>query len=487
METLLPLIRSLGRTEVRLLRNYILSKSAGENCKRLDLFDRIQNSRKHDEQSIARLLGYSGAGEKAFINLKARLRSDILDMLMLQEDGKAFETAFAQAAFECRRSLIQGEMLLARGVYNGAIEVLENALHLAHRFELHGEFLLIADLLRNHTAVRGDLETFKGLNELMSEAQTDLNRVLRAKQTHYEITVPGLLDVSTRRGYKVQAGELLSQLEEKGRRTNSARIEFYRRLAALNYYTTLHEFPEALRNGRKLLQQVEEHVLLRSDANRAGVNMELAGVCLNTGDYGAAVTHAQTAVELFKPGMVNHMQALLILFFALFRSGDATAADKTLDQALAHRQAFVDPVMEPRINLLRSGLQFSKGEYKESVKLLRRCGRLQQERDVWLPGCFLMDTLNDYEQQRLELIACKLDAFRKQAVRLGLSRSHEHSRLRSIVQVMTSLVRARDLAKLMSKEKDQIALLRTAEGDYHWNPAGYELIRFDEWLLKKAV
>lgn len=487
MDSLLPLIKSLNRSEVRTLKNLLAINSSGvENDKRADLFERIQKSRNHDEQVVARLLGYSGSSEKAYINLKSRLRDDILNLLMLQEDGRAFETAFAQAAFECRRWLIQGELLLARGVYDGAIDVLEKALHQAHKYELHAEFILIADLLRNHSAVKGDLDTFKGINELIAEGQGDLNSVLKAKQSYYEITVPGLLHVNTQRGYKVQAGELLSKLENKGRRTSSSRIAFYQHLAALNYYSALREFPEALRHGRKLLKQVSEDQLLKSDANQAGVNMEMAGICLNTGDYACAVRHAETAVGLFKPGMVNHMQALMILFFAYFRSGNISEATRTLDLAQSHKQALVDPLLEHRIHLLRSGLLFSQGDYTQSGKLLKRCDGLLKAHDTWLPGWFLLDTLNDFEQQRIDRAATKLEAFRKQAARLGINEGARHTRLRSILHLMHAFVRAKDTNHLLLKEKTEITQLREATGDYHWNPAGYELIRFDEWLMKKV-
>ena len=43
-----------------------------------------------------------------------------------------------------------------------------------------------------------------------------------------------------------------------------------------------------------------------------------------------------------------------------------------------------------------------------------------------------------------------------------------------------------DIKKTIQEEKDNIALLSEGKGEYQWDPMGFELIRFDEWLNKLA-
>lgn len=487
MKTLQPLIRHLGKNEIRLLRSYIAAKCMDSpNDKRLSLLECILKSKNNDHNTIALLAGYKSAQDKAFVALKLRLKEDVLDMLLLQEGGQAFETAFAQAAFDCRKMLIQGELLQARGIYGAASDLLEKALHLAKRYELHAEFLSIADVLRNHAAVTGDLETFGGLNELMDDVQAKHNRVLRAKQMHYEIVLPGLMNAETIRGYKIKGNGLLSKLENHGKRESSSRIAFYHHLSALNFYSNLHEFPDALRYGQKLLKQVTDDPLMRSDANQAGVNMELAGVCLNTGDYEQAVKHAGAAVELFKPDMVNHMQALIILFFAHFRNGDADSAQRVIAKAYGHKQALAEPLLAARLHLMEAALLYSKKQLRDCARKLRLAQPLVKNGDIWFPGVFLIQSLNDLDMESYSVISARLSAFRKQAAKSGIAGNRSHTRLNSIVQFMSSVTKFKDIKHTLRKEKQEISLLRQASGDYYWNPAGYELIRFDDWIQSKA-
>lgn len=487
MKSLHPLLKNLSKNEVRLLRAYLASKALdSNNDKRLILLDVVLKNKNQDDRTVARMVGYTGSHEKSYINLKSRLRNDVLDMLMLQERGGAFETAFAQAAFDCRKMLMQGEMLLSRGVYDLGAELLEKSLTLARQYELHSEFIAIADVLRNHAAAAGDLDAFAGLSELMDEAQSSLSRVLRAKQMHYEIVLPGLMKADTISSYREQGNTLLSRLESQGKRSTSSRIAFYHHLSALNFYSNLHEFPEALRFGKKLLKQVTEDPLMSSDANCAGVNMELAGVCLNTGDYESAVLHAGKAVEMFRSGMVNQLQAMIILFFAHFRNGDCDQAETVLNKAFAHRQSDADPLLRSRLHLMQSALHYCRRELKHCVSHLSESQPLVKSRDVWFPGVFLLQSLTDIERESYHTVGPGLSVFRKLAAQAGIGSDRRYSRLAPITQVIAAVSRCRDVSEAVKKESERIEMLQQAQGDYYWNPAGYELIRFDEWILRKA-
>ena len=82
---------------------------------------------------------YKGEPNSAFSHLKNRLQKDILNILLLKEGSKKYETKFAQATFDCRRMLIEGQILMERGAYKAGEAVLTKARELAAEYDLYAE------------------------------------------------------------------------------------------------------------------------------------------------------------------------------------------------------------------------------------------------------------------------------------------------------------------------------------------------------------
>jgi tetratricopeptide (TPR) repeat protein len=481
MESLLTIVNNLSAGELKLIRHFYKLKNFGECRKRVQLLELVVKQKVSDNNEAAKQLGYTASNTSSFKHLKARLKSDLLCMLLMQESSTKFTTPYAQAMFDCRRFLMQGEILMSRGVYDEALDLLGKASRIATRFELFAEGLQIEDLRRNHIASRGNMKDFEEACSTIEENYVRLGKVMTAKRYHYEITTPSLHRVNS-------YAEYYRTTNEAGQKApDSSRVMLYDNLSSINYLSSIHDFETAQHHAVNLLHAVENDLVVKSKSNQAGVNMELANIYLNTGSFEKAITHASKAVELFKPGMINQLYAQLALFFSFFRSNDLNNADKILKTAGNHRliKTQQDALMTSRLQLLRAAMAFKTNDYDACGFILRENAEYVRDKDAWMPGYFILDALVLLEKRSYELAFYRIEAFRKMLERNNMYKDEQ--RIMTITKVLRMIVRFDgDFNKISVDQKD-LLILAEAKGNFYWNPAGYEVIRFDEWLLKKIA
>jgi tetratricopeptide (TPR) repeat protein len=486
MESLATIINSLSAGELKLIRHFYKLKDFGEYRKRVQLFDIITKQKIYNNQEVAKILGYTKANNSSFQHLKSRLKSDVLCMLLMQECSAKFSTPYAQAKFECRRNLMQGEILISRGVYEEALDQLDKAARIAAKFELFAEGLLIEDIRRNHIAQKGNRNDFEEITSSMEENFVRLGREMIAKRNHYEITTPQFLSVNSFEEYNTKGKERIHDLFSIRNSQDSSRTKFYQHLTSISYYSSIHDFESAQLHAIDLLKTVETDKVVKSNSNQAGVNMELANIYLNTGNFEKAISHSQHAVELFKSGMINQLHAYIILFFSFFRSNDLRNASRILALANQHRliKNQKDPLMVSRLQLLRAAVSFKEGDYDASSFILRENSELLRDKDGWMPGYFLLESLTLLEKKSVDLANYRIEAFRKM---IGRNNFRDEQRIGAITRILKQLARDEwNYKKLVPEKNKDIKMLSEAKEKFYWNPAGYEIIRFDEWLLQKV-
>lgn len=486
MVELVSIVQALSPAEAKLVKHFYKLKKYGEQKKRSDLFDLIFNKKVLTDESASKALGYS-PNSSAFINLKVRLKSDVMSILLMQECSSKFSTPYAQAMFSCKRSLMQGEILMSRGIYDEALEMLRKAAKQARKFELYGEQVLIEDLARNHLALRNKVSDFEEISGSIEDSYNKLGQLLKVKRKHYEINIPGLLAVNNFEEYKNKGMQIMEEISQVSNMSSSSRVQLFHDLTSLHYFSSVHDFSSAQQHAVRLLKAVETDTVVMSKSNQAGVNMELANIYLNVGKYEKAIEHSSNAVDLFKPGMINQLHSYIILFFSYFRNNDFKNASKTIETALEHRlvKSQEHSTMVSRLHLLRAGLAFSEGDYEHSSAILRENSELVQDKEGWMPGYFLLESLILLEKEEVDLATFKIESFRKLLRRHGLDK--KELRIWEITRLLRQLVRDNcDYPKLLKKQNENISMLSEAKANYYWNPASYEVIRFDQWLMKKS-
>ena len=484
----MALVGSLKPGEVQLLQHFYSFKNNPENKKR-DKLLKLAISKEITEEEKVMIFLYGERSTSAFSQLKTRLKDDILNVLLMQDPSVKFSTLYAQAAFDCRRALIQGEILLSRGVYPEAVSILTRASKLARKYELYAEQVQLDDLLRNHLTMKQNSKAFIELSESINTALEKLEGLQNAKYIHYLVTVPGLYNNINPGSDIIKDGEkIISDLEVELQATRSTRVQFYYRLAALSYYSHSHDYEQARLHGTALLDLVEKDPVVQSRSNIAGTKMELSHVMLNLSRNMEAMQLAQQSMQHFKPGMINELNAMYKVFFAFFRENDIANAEIIVQKALKHKQLKFNEMLNAQWLLIKAAVEYSKGEYDQSMKTLKKDTTLTRDKTGWLWGYYLMEIMNLLEVKGgSEWVDNRIESLKKVIYRYSDRVGTENPRGLIIFRILQALASNHyDFDETVKQEKEHIETLKKAAGKYYWNPTGFEVIRFDEWITGKA-
>jgi tetratricopeptide (TPR) repeat protein len=487
MKTITKLISKLRPGEVRLIRHFYQMRRGYEVKKKEKLLVLAQAKPDCTDEEAKKYL-YSNRNSSAFSNLKQRLKSDILNILLIQDGDSRYKSPYARAVFDCRRLLLQGEVLLSRGVYDEAIEMLDRAIVLAEKYELHAERAQALDVYLTHSVMKEDGKDFQHISKRIGATIGLLLKVSHAKQLHYELTIPGLFQTN-------RCPELMEKgrthLEEMGadfKHTGSNRIGFYYHLSAIHYNSRNLAYEGALFHAHELLSLVTSSKVFGTDSYKAGANMEIAKALLNLCRWEEAEKYAKVALRNFKPGMINELMALDKLYFCYIRLGDFEKAKDVLQKAFSNSSLSYNAFTSAKWWFFRAGYEFLQGDAEKALQSLKGCNALMKDKTGWLLGYCTLEMMCRVENGNFDWFEYRSESMKKILKRYVNNKDDHHDkRIKLIYQVLKTLkYNNYDLQATVEKEAHNLHLLTEGKGQYHWDPTGYEIVRFDEWIKNKA-
>jgi hypothetical protein len=483
MEDLIRIIKVLKPAEVQFIENFYASKGRKGCSKRLQLFRLLREGKVKNGAEVAKCL-YPEGGRANLSQLKKRLKEDLLGTLLLLPADKIYAAPFMKAELTCRKLLIQGKILLARGDYEDALPLLNKVSGLAGTYELHDAKLAADDLLRTHLGIKLGVKAYRQYTEQIESHLYALQELLHAKEYNHLVLIPHLFEANQG---GVEAGDnlqTLNQLRASFEKTHSNWVGFWYYLAAIHTSCSRREYRQAHGHGLELKQLIERQPAICSPANLAGVNLELAKISIYLRQYPEATAYASAALRLFNPGMLNELQALEVLYYAHFRNQNLLEARRVAERGLRHPQIKANPFFRGKWLFLEANQLFAEGQYADSFRQLHANTELRKDKSGWLLGYKLLELLNLLELQEYDWFDFNLDSFRK----LLQPKTDEHlRRCKSIYQIFRTLLKCNfQYGLTLQQEAHHLALLRQETHPYAWNPLGYELIKVDAWLTAKA-
>ncbi|MDX2003004.1 MAG: hypothetical protein SFW35_11265 [Chitinophagales bacterium] len=484
METLTQIIKSLKPGEVRLIRAFYKVQSNGEIKRRLALFDYIKSGKVKNDLEAARAI-YKAAPNSAYSHLKARLQRDILNLLLLQDSSKRYDTQYTRALFDARRMLIEGQLLIGRGAYNSGVDVLEKARSLAKKYELYNEGVAINDLLRSHLGVKAGLNTYNKYNEEIIKNLEEQHALLKARDYYHRIIVPNLFHLNRQNQFTEYSEQVLKELKEVFEKNKSANIGYYYYYIGMLYAQLDNKWEDGLEYGKGFLQLVEKEESIRSNSRIAEANLQMASMLIQSGNPKPAIDFAIKAGKFFKKGLLNELQAIELLFFAYYRSKDYKKTEEVIAQAESHPKYKANKTIPARWEYYKANLYFSLGKFDEASALLIQQSELMKDRAGWLLGHKVFELMCMIETKDTYIIDYRTESFRKLLLR---QKEENVERAKTILKILETFAKTGlSYKKTNGLEAAKLKLLREGKGDYAWDPTGFELIRFDEWFDSKLA
>lgn len=482
MEDLRSLVGIMRPGEKSMLRHLLSRGTNAEDNLRWELFEMLIPSKKFsDEQVVAKFT--KDASASAFSHLKKRLREDILSVLLIKESPKRIAQSNRAAQFECVKKIAQAYVLIFRGAKKQGAAILKTAEQLAIKYELAAELVTI------HHITREALFSFtdgKQLNTVNAAIRMGLERwsdILRSEELSYLLTLPQLktdLLLVEDDGFEER---LIGELQELYEKSGAARVGFWYYMADVENSIATKRFDNAINQGVKFLQLVEDSPAIRSKNNIAGVNQSLGFACLNLRYYDDAKTHLTRSESLFPVGGFNRLQCLRFLFQVEIGSERFESALRIVEIALSHPRIETREHLKPQWLFMKASVEFLTGDLNSAFKTLNLEGYLVRQQDEWNVQFRILEMLILVEYKDEAWLEFRVDAVRKFLTR---HKKLAAPRVKAAVDLIGNLLRRElDFDAISEKNVLMLSQCLNEEEDYEWNPSGIEIVRFDNWLNKK--
>jgi tetratricopeptide (TPR) repeat protein len=484
MKVLTPLILSLKPGEVQLVRYYYKMQITNEVVKRHLLFDLIKNRQVKSDEEACKII-YNKKPNAAYSQLKKRLKTDILNILLLQDSKSRFNTPFARAEFDARRMIIEGDILISRGISKEGVKILEKAAEIAVEYELFNEYSLANDILLSHLSYKNGVKEYEKYHGKIKNSLSSLEKFLKSKDYYHKILVPNIFNLNKETELIAFCKQAMKELKSDYETTSSSRIGYYYYYVSIFYFNMIKDYRNAYAAAQNFLKIIVEHKPIQSKRNVADAYLQIGYIALQLGDYKSAIKNTENALKNFKTGLINELTTLEVLFLSCYYDSDWKKSHDILNRALNHPKLHSNQFLPAKWNYYKTCLLFKEKKFAEATHALNDCAELLNDRTGWLYGYKMMDILLAFENGTEFLIDNKVANYRK-ILRKQNGVSIERPKV--ILKILETLIRKRYNFKEVAKaQKQLLELLLDKNTHYTWEPMGHELIPFNEWFESKMI
>jgi hypothetical protein len=395
---------------------------------------------------------YGSAPSPAFFQLKKRVKQEINELICALKNTSGTEES--QERIFCTELYLQSQIFLNRGITDVGSKHLEKSLKAAIKADLPDLILSIFDTARKFN-VDGVIQK-KEIPELemiiKSHLQILVTQYCEKKQAPFpkkSLLSPLLKHLN----FEKNSWEILSKIR---------RAIVAREFSSANKLLT--ESENILRKDQHSNEIFEEFFLARQQ------------ILLQTGKFKEVIQNFKK-VDLSK---IHRKETTLELAeyqcYALFNQGKW---DESL-QVLKKNLNKWSPSNFPKWKYCEAYIRFEQKMFQPALKLIHESQHeLKKYPDYYL-GSKMLELMILFDQNDLDWLDYKTENFRKLISRW---KGKVNARIECAFFVLIELMK--NNSRVISSQNSRSSHffnLQSSSGKYAWNPANFELIRYDKWL-----
>jgi len=468
VDNLQHIINGLRPNEVQFIRDFYRVKFKNSKNKRLRLFELLVDKEVTCSSQASKRL-YNCKSHSAFSHLKKRLEEDILNFMILlsSDDPGLIESSGKE--IKCRKTLLQGKILLARGMQNNGLSLMQKTSKMAEQYEFPDLNLAACDMLRRYEGISKQ----KYYSDSIQKAFKIFSKILKAKEINcrFNNPAPENNDAATDNYSSLPNWNAKFQPEQ------SKRAYFWYEMALIDHNIQEKEYELANEQAQQLIAYLDLERALNCTLKKAQVLLKLSETEIQLGRYHLALHPARLARQLQEQNNLIFTRAVQLEFNAGFNAGEFDMAEQTLSLMQSQKHDSSDLPW----NVLKAALYFARGRYDLVGKTLHQTNYKREHKANIGLSVGLLELLNILEMQDYDWFEYKMDSFRK---KLKKVKTIICPRLPEIYGLMRSLVKCNyNYKNTVSHQQSHLAELTS----YHWDPLGYELINVADWIKSKTV
>lgn len=434
MKDLHSLYNALSPIEVNWIRHiFNFRQIKGKSNKRQELFELIVSNGNLDNVSACKKL-YNSKPNSAFSHLKKRLKEDILKYAAMAPKHENIRLQDTSPELLCQEKLTKLMWAMDKGLEKESMQLIMVAHEIAEAHNLPSVKKYLYNIIEKHPLVW--------------------------KLKHI---------IPSNRKACLECGDSTG-LPAKNNVFND-------KLLCIESSLSSHKYKDALQQAISL----ETDTAAKSevgDSKFAETKMLIAKISLCLSDVYLAEKYALSAKKSLPSSKLLSLRELL--FFCYFRKHD----NEELNILFRPQKDYDDAGESVKWVLYKSYFLHSKGQFKESLKLLQNTKGVWGDKSGVTIGYKLLEMMNLISINDLDWFELKLDSFRKLVKRF---KEPEFQRFSTIAQLLKKYaLHNYDLDALKEKEHKTILLLsENSNPENAWNPLGPEVIPMEEWLFNR--
>ncbi len=457
MKSLRSIINKLSHHEIGTFRVFLSSHCRNGKNKKLELFDqlvkKIPESASSDSTQVSRQSVYQ---------LKKRLKEELYTFLITQEQVKVCnDRSFLE--MECHKKLYCFKILFDKGIYDHALQMLNEVLNSASKHALHSLYL----------------ESVNLKNIYFPMTQT---KVVRQIPVNHEIKK---LKKSLGRNlyinhYLSESGNFLHESDDSFRLRLMRKVSDFDmaesepvidQLMEVNHLFYQKDFHSA---HDKLVDLLGTDADISGDANLVNlVYVELTKACICTN----ALVEAQRWLPQAKLSMIKvdpFFQLLLELQFIIaVGSGDTVKQKEILEQSRQLREIRENAVLTAKWSFFALLISFQERDFKRVIKAANANSTFLFKDKSWLINLKMLELLSIYQLKDSDWLYYKMESFRK----IISGTEGKQQRISQIANLLKVQISGKGLSQ--SDTHDKIIRI---EKEFPWHPLSNELVNYCTYI-----
>lgn len=476
MKDLQAVIKTLSKKEVKFISDYYKNN---DKQLRLVLFKGILSG-KLDTDNKATIKIYKGKNS-AYSHLKKRLKKDLLNLLLFFEEDTKNSSAVIKAEIEVDRLLIQARLLQRRRATNYAIKLLKEAFDLCIKYELVKQKVIITYWYGVISGFLNGLSVFEEINKNLIEDSKLLTNYLIVVKERNKIGFFSKSKSNIDKSTFYKNSYLISK--EVFNKTTSKNIAYHYYSTAIRYYEHIKDYQTIYDLSVKLNSLILNNIELNNVVYLVNSYLFLFNATLNLKQYEKSTQYALRSYNLISNSKLKNSQNNLIvlgyIFLSNLRENDPSNLLKYLKNGFSHPKIDSSIKSKEKWCFYESAYYFKIQEFDKSLDSLYKINSLLNDKSDWIFTFKLLEIMCYIELEEFDMVHFRIDTFRK----LLSKTEHGKIRIKTIYKILKNLLKnGFQFSKVAKIQKENLSLLKNGEGDYYWDPIGFELMRFDDWF-----
>lgn len=484
MELVLEILSKLRSFEKRSIRE-AFRNATFEHEKVGKFFDLVTQYHRSEEAFYAFQL-YGKEPDNTFRVTKSRLKRHLENELLDDKSLGIYPAEYITATLKARKKLLQGEILLGRGAYLSSKNLLEDVIAIARKFALHQELFQAELLLSRNQAINKSTHEYRKSIENLLNLNQIVHQVHEAALLHYRIT--NLLSTTTLSAPDELATiqKDISRIEQIASVSGSPHALGYFLLTGLLFCQYTYDFARAKEYSRAYLNLVTEVPALSSPQRIGNATFQLAETAFRAGDLDEAAVFAEKALNCFSPDETNFLVVMETAFRIAFARKDDSTCLRLIEGAIQHPRFSASKLRAAKWHFFHACLHLRTGNPRKAQQALMDANALLQDKAGWNLAYRILELMVLFETGNTEVMDSRIQNLRHfvQRTRKG----SEDYRSQAIISMFLEWNKyGLDLDLAMPYLKRRLKALAEHHRDMPYNPGGYELIRFEDWLDRMSA